>query len=110
MPGQEHLIADVLRSKTFGKAKASFLCCLCLFAFKFFFFFPKNNNKTCTPFLALLSGFLQAAISLKPQFRDTVYTQLVRMDQTCCSSAMLCTKSLLTLLSRSDIFFFNIGR
>ena len=29
MPVQEHLIADALTRKTFGKAKASFVCCLC---------------------------------------------------------------------------------
>lgn len=37
MPIQEHLIALVLISKTFGKAKASFVCCLRLFAIKLSF-------------------------------------------------------------------------
>lgn len=45
MPVQEHLIALVLISKTFGKAKASFVCCLRLFAFKLSFPTEKKINK-----------------------------------------------------------------
>lgn len=98
MPVQEHLIADVLTSKTYGKAKASFVCCLCLFAFKLSFSQTNNNKKICIPFPVLLSDLQQAAISSKSQFRDTVYaqpiSQLLRRDQTRCSSVVLSTSPL----------------
>lgn len=110
MPGQEHLIADVLRSKTFGKAKASFLCHLCLFAFKFFFFFPKEQqqNLYTIPGLAL---WLSASCNL---LETTVQTHSLHtacqdgpnMLQQCDAMYQVTINSPIQI----RYFFFNIGR